>query len=1171
MVEGRALRELFEVGESFRRSVNISADYQDSGNLDDYIVTSLSAKLLSRIGRGLGPDSSRRAWSITGPYGAGKSAAALFLAETFRYPVNHQVRNLLISESPDLMKGLYNEIPGFDQGGYLVAPVVGGREPISHSLLAGLLRPLSGKSTASPAFDELLSDLRDLYKRAKPGNNISSQVVAQAISETAVIACSSRDDVLGLLIIYDELGRALEHAALHPEDSDIGLLQTVAEMAARSTDGPFGLVTILHQSFENYAVNLSPARQREWAKIQGRFEDIGFIQSPGELLTLVDKAINPVGPLSQRLDCIITREVEQGKQIDILPQDLDPQDAVSVLRGCAPLHPTTVVLLGRVFRSQLSQNERSLFAFLSSREPFGFQEYLEQNVWSNNDRRPFYRIHNFYDYIRAAMGSRLYTQARGRQWAEIEEALDRLPREAVDTDAYLIKTIGLLGLFGDQRYLKASREFLIYSLVDSHDTQAGDVNQALERLQEWGIAVYRRFKQAYSLWQGSDIDLNERFDEGLAHLDRSQSLAQLLQRRGQIKPYVAKRHLHETGTYRYFVPWVVAIDALEKVSDRPLGEADGAVVFVLGTSSAPVAEVEAKIIRYSEQLNSPRQELILFAIPGETQRLREAFEEILAWEWVAENTPELEGDNTARRELAARRFAAQERLGRVSARSFETFSAYQSCTWIWHGQKQEFDSARDLSAIFSRVCDQVYDLAPIVENELINRRDISSAVVAARRSLVEHMLTKADKARLGIEGYPPEVSIYLSVLKESGLHHREGDNWVFRPPTEGDPCHIKPLWRAIDDFLTTTEERPRPVEDLYEILKAPPFGVRDGVLPIYLITAMLHWQSAVALYEKGSFIPEVGPAECERLMKLPETFSIQRYRLDDTHQRMLYEYSTLFDSELDPRDISQLTAVRPIIAFANQLPQYTQITQSLSKEAIEVREALLSARESQRLLLGELPKSLNFRVLESDTEGIQQYFSNLRQRLVELQSAYDKLLLEIQRQLIDAFLLPSDLGEARQEIGPRADFLRNWVADLELKAFVSRLRDDKLAHREWLESVASCLVHKPPNKWNDEDVLAYRVALSDTADRFRKAEEVALVEREDELGVIQGRAVRLSITDSSGLEQSRILRITHEEGDRVKEAVNVLRNELHKMSEGRKNRVIIIAELLKEMLSNEAP
>ena len=176
----------------------------------------------------------------------------------------------------------------------------------------------------------------------------------------------------------------------------------------------------------------------------------------------------------------------------------------------------------------------------------------------------------------------------------------------------------------------------------------------------------------------------------------------------------------------------------------------------------------------------------------------------------------------------------------------------------------------------------MYAGAPIVKNELINRRSLSSAAAAARRSLVERMLAHGSEDRLGLEGYPPEASIYLSILRESGMHQLRGDAWAFGPPSGADPCHVAPLWAAIDRFLDTTEKGSRPIAELYDLLSRPPFGIKAGLLPLFLTVALIYWQAEVAVYEEGSFVPEAGIAVLERLMRAPERFAMQRYRLDDT-------------------------------------------------------------------------------------------------------------------------------------------------------------------------------------------------------------------------------------------------------------------------------------------------
>ncbi|WP_414564228.1 MULTISPECIES: hypothetical protein [unclassified Anabaena] len=64
-------------------------------------------------------------------------------------------------------------------------------------------------------------------------------------------------------------------------------------------------------------------------------------------------------------------------------------------------------------------------------------------------------------------------------------------------------------------------------------------------------------------------------------------------------------------------------------------------------------------------------------------------------------------------------------------------------------------------------------------NELINRRDLTSQGAKARRELIQAMLEHQYEERLGLEGYGPEVSMYYSLLEETGIHRQEDDNWWY--------------------------------------------------------------------------------------------------------------------------------------------------------------------------------------------------------------------------------------------------------------------------------------------------------------------------------------------------------------------------------------------------------
>lgn len=403
--------------------------------------------------------------------------------------------------------------------------------------------------------------------------------------------------------------------------------------------------------------------------------------------------------------------------------------------------------------------------------------------------------------------------------------------------------------------------------------------------------------------------------------------------------------------------------------------------------------------------------------------------------------------------------------------------------------------------------------------------------------------------------------MYLSVLQETGIHHQAGGTWVFGPPVGDDRCRVTPAWQAMDRFLETTQQAPRPVTELYEVLEQPPFGMRQGLLPLWMLTATLHWSASLALYEEGRFVPEVGPAECERLMRVPGRFSVQRYALDDSRTLLLRRYSDLFGERADPRQVSILTAVRPIMAFANQLPHYTQSTESLSKEAIALRNALFMARDPQHLLFDALPRVLGSENVEQGTQQLDEYLLSLRRALVELHHAYEELLTRIQRQLCDALLIPCDLPTAREEIALRAELAREWIGDLGLKAFAFRLSERTLPDREWLESVASVLAQKPPNQWNDGDVLRYRVALADMAGRFRRMEDIAFSHGGPQESTGAVRRMRLSLTDMLGREQRELVRISPDEEDQVRATVTTLTDALQAAGADQRMRVMAVAEL----------
>lgn len=96
MSEVSSLRDVVEVHGRFHRSVRLNQDWKERGDLGGYLLTPTARELATRMTQALSETGGTRAWSVTGPYGSGKSAFALFLADLLAHdPPNHtEGRNL---------------------------------------------------------------------------------------------------------------------------------------------------------------------------------------------------------------------------------------------------------------------------------------------------------------------------------------------------------------------------------------------------------------------------------------------------------------------------------------------------------------------------------------------------------------------------------------------------------------------------------------------------------------------------------------------------------------------------------------------------------------------------------------------------------------------------------------------------------------------------------------------------------------------------------------------------------------------------------------------------------------------------------------------------------------------------------------------------------------------
>jgi hypothetical protein len=430
----------------------------------------------------------------------------------------------------------------------------------------------------------------------------------------------------------------------------------------------------------------------------------------------------------------------------------------------------------------------------------------------------------------------------------------------------------------------------------------------------------------------------------------------------------------------------------------------------------------------------------------------------------------------------------------------------------------------------SSICDKLFPNAPRLQNELVNRRELSSAAAAARLRLIERLLDKPGEPYLGMDPAtkPPEMSMYLSVLQEAGLHRSGPAGWAARIPDEhDDPCCVRPVLMHLQGVLEASEGRRVKITDLLNEMKAQPFGVRNGLRPLLLaVFAVIHEQD-VAFYDQGSFVKQLTGQEFHRIIKAPEHFEMQYCRIAGVRTVVFEQLFKVLNPHKTPRSLDLLDVVRPLCVFAAQLPDFAKKTGRISKMTAAVRDALLRAEEPATLLFQTLPEACDCEPFSADAptsqDEVKRFVNQLRKSIDELRAAYPELLLSIRTEIQTCFTRPGVIGTVRRELARSAGRVLPAITDPRLKAFCLRLTDEGLPDDPWLESFGSFLCSKPPAKWVDHDLSRFEEELQRCARQYFRVESTLF---DEGTGSPDVHAMRVSITCQDGSEVDKVIRLS---------------------------------------------
>ena len=1039
-----ALADRIRIARRFQRAICIDSDFSDPAALDGFICPRSSADVLETMARHVA-ENGQGAFTWTGPYGSGKSSLVVALSAVLNgdRQLARNAESVLGRKTAALIR---KALPPRTRG-WRILPVVGRRDRPAQVIGEAIMATnfLTGRGPRSWTDKRVLDALDEIAER-------------------------NPRTVGGLLVFIDEMGKFLEAAA--NDGSDIYLFQGLAEQASRSGKRLI-VVGILHQALEEYAHRLSREMRDEWSKIQGRFVDLAVNTGGDEQIDLIGRAIESdhhpkkPGPLAEG--------VAQQMQRQTSPY------LAEMLGDCWPLHPIVSCLLGPISRRRFGQNQRSIFGFLNSAEPHGFQDFLR---YAGDD--DIYGPDRLWDYLRINLEPSILASPDGHRWALAMDALERC--EAVggeDLHLRLLKVIAAVDMFKGRSGLWASRDLLRLAFPRHDDEEIGDV---LNDLQRWSFVIYRKFADAYSIFEGSDFNIDHAVEQAVESIGNVDFAS--LNALAGLQPIVAKRHYHETGALRWFDVVTVPLMEVEKAAAdyAPRHGAIGSFFLTIPTQGES-EETAEKICRRAVR-KSGKWDIIV----GLSQRawgIPTQARELVALEQVRDETPELQGDRVARIEVQARVAGLQEQLEGEFGRAFN------SAFWYRKYFSPKGLPQAELNSLASDLADVRFQSAPQLRNELLGRMKPSSSAVAAQKVLLRRMALNEGKVRLGIQGFPAEGGLFASLLEATRLYSMTASGWQFVDPTTSvdDPCNLAPTWQAAKDLLKANARRAVPIAEIYDIWRRAPFGVKDGLLPVLAVAFLLSQRATLAFYRQGIFQARVSDLDIDYLAKDPADIQLRWMDLSDMSRRLLSEMADIV-RELDEGNtlahLEPIDVAKGLVAIYDQLPPWASRTQRLSGNAKRIRQLFKQANDPNRLIFDDIPKMLNNHPVAREEVATHDIADQVRDGLTELQQAYPTMLNRMREMLLAELQVPNASTSMLAELRARADNIRELGGDLRLEAFIIRLAQFE-GRDEDMEGLASMAVNKPPRDWVDPDIDRATVELAELAQQFIRVEAFARV------------------------------------------------------------------------------
>ena len=1071
------MNELIDISQGFQTSVNIAYDLNNDEKVRGFIPTMSSLYVIEDVLLSTVASSTQRARILIGAYGRGKSHIVLVLMSLL-FKQDELLFDTLLNKMKLNNPYLYEFAIEYLKNKQKIFPIIvrGSSTSLTQSFLSALQQALNEEgfsdlmpethfkaavnqienwrdkypdtykkfinSLSKPVNDFILAlneydfyaydEFTSLYPAMTSGSTFNPFLGFEIPELYENISIKLKDKgYCGIYVIYDEFSKYLESSIATATNSDIKLLQDFAEKCNRSGSTQMHLMLISHKDIANYIDgNLPKDKVDGWRGVSGRFKHVNLHNNYSQMYEIISAVIHKNEPLwsefrkdnKKRFDDLKDRFLKNG-----LLEQKNEDDIVTAIEGCYPLHPISTFILPRL-SEKVAQNERTLFTFLSSDDKYTLSAFLKITKSDFALLTPDY----IYDYFEPLFRKEPYTSEVHKMYKLTASVLRKVEDKSLHSK--IVKTISLIYLVEQFEKLPP----IVDVIVDAFRDMVNDpkeINHALKDLIDNECVVYlKRSNNFLKIKETSGVDIRDEIEKYKAQKLVSSKITTIL------NDSVFDNFMYPTAyndshdIIRYFdfkfiesAEFFSVSDWNKFISDGKT-DGDGAIYAIIPKDQTEIEKIKNSILTEQNPHNR-----IIFILPKQfidiqADGLDFAAVTCLKDEAVAMN------DEILNDEYAIYIEDLSEVVG--SYINGYTHPENGSAMYFYNSKQNNFRRRAQFTGLLSDICNDVFSKTPIINNESINKNELSTVAINSRTKILVGLLANELAPNIGLSGTGQDVSIMRSTLLQTGVLKNVDADPVIQIEPEDE--RMRNMLSEISTFFTqkAAKKGGANFQMLYDILTLYEngFGLKYGVIPIYIaIVLHLFKKNLVVLY-RGSEV-KITPELLNSINENPSEYSVILEDWNEEKAKYMAQLEELYSENITEREKTYNNFTYLMLAMNRwylSLPKYAKEMTSKYKtdgNAEKIDPAKRKFINNLKQFDGN-PREFLFETV-FDIFGMKEFTVNVVPIIREVKEEYDNAVNNLVRELNSSLKMMFSTGKLK---GSLTSIIKDWYESLNEKS-----------------------------------------------------------------------------------------------------------------------------------------